>query len=152
MDTGNPMDDKIMVDKRIYNVAFAVHRDATGSRWHYVSLPFTLGLGRDAEIAASRFEGSEPKWDQAWSHVVLFYPGQVSWPHLNSAKHAGADKIKAGVPVKSRHSEIQLANYGVEGEFAEAIKRQWLFTLVGGVLLIIGFGIALNGLLGRKGA
>jgi hypothetical protein len=152
MDTGDPMDDKIMVDKRIYNVAFAVHRDATGSRWHYVSLPFTLGLGRDAEIAASRFEGSEPKWDQAWSNVVLFYPGQVSWPHLNSAKHAGAGKIKAGVPVKSRHSEIQLANYGVEGEFAEAIKRQWLFTLVGGVLLIIGFGIALNGLLGRKGA
>ena len=64
----------------------------------------------------------------------------------------GADKIKAGVPVKSRHSEIQLAHYGVEGEFAEAIKWQWLFTMVGRVLLIIGFGIALNGLLGRKGA
>jgi hypothetical protein len=84
--------------------------------------------------------------------VVLFYPGQVSWPHLNSKKHGGADSIKKGVPVKFRHSEIQLAHYGVEAEFADAIKRQWLLTLAGGVLLIIAFGIALNGLLGRKGA
>ena len=131
MDTGNPADDKILVDKRVYNLAFAVHRDALGSRWHYVSLPVTLGLGRDAEMLAARFDGDAPKWDQAWFNVVLFYPGQVSWPHLNSAKHAGADKIKEGVPVKSRHSEIQLAHYGVEGEFAEAIKWQWLLTLVG---------------------
>jgi hypothetical protein len=55
------------------------------------------------------------------------------------------------VPVKSRHSEIQLAHYGVEGEFAEAIKWQWLLTMVAGVLLIVGFGIALNGLSARKG-
>jgi hypothetical protein len=152
MDTGNPADDKIMVDKRVYNLAFAVHRDALGSRWHYVSLPVTLGLGRDAEMLAARFQGDAPGWDQAWFNVVLFYPGQVSWPHLNSAKHAGAGKIKEGVPVKSRHSEIQLAHYGVEGEFAEAIRWQWFLTMVAGVLLIIGFGIGLNGLLGRKGA
>ena len=152
MDTGNPADDKIFLEKRVYNIAFSVHRDALGSRWHYVSLPVTLGLGRDAEMLAARFDGDVPQWDQAWSDVVLFYPGQVSWPHLNSAKHAGADRIKAGVPVKYRHSEIQLAHYGVEAEFADAIKRQWLFTLFGGVFLIIGFGIALNGLLGRKGA
>ena len=151
MDTGNPTDDKIFVDRRVYYLAFAVHRDALGSRWHYVSLPVTLGLGRDAEMLAARFDGDAPKWDQAWFNVVLFYPGQVSWPHLNSAKHAGADKIKEGVPVKSRHSEIQLAHYGVEGEFAEAIRWQWLLTMVAGVLLIIGFGIALNGLSARKG-
>ena len=151
MDTGNPADDKILVDKRIYYLAFAVHRDALGSRWHYVSLPVTLGLGRDAELMAARFEGDMPQWQQPWYNVVLFYPGQVSWPHLNSTKHAGADKIKDGVPVKSRHSEIQLAHYGVEGEFAEAIRWQWLLTMVAGVLLIIGFGIALNGLSARKG-
>jgi hypothetical protein len=151
MDTGSPADDKIFVDRRVYNLAFAVHRDALGSRWHYVSLPVTLGLGRDADLTAARFEGDAPQWQQPWYNVVLFYPGQVSWPHLNSAKHAGADKIKEGVPVKSRHSEIQLAHYGVEGEFAEAIKRQWLLTMVAGVLLIVGFGIALNGLSARKG-
>src|SRR5262245_25843102 len=151
MDTGHPLDDKILVDKRVYNLAFAVHRDATGSRWHYVSLPVTLGLGRDAELVATRFEGDAPQWQQPWFNVILFYPGQVSWPHLNSAKHAGADKIKAGVPVKSRHSEIQLAYYGVEVEFAEAIRRRWLLTIVAGVLLIVGFGVAFNGLFARKG-
>jgi hypothetical protein len=151
MDTGNPADDKIMVDKRVYDVGFAVHRDALGSRWHYVSMPMTLGLGRDAELAAVRFAGDEPKWDQAWKEVILFYPGQVSWPHLNSSAHAGSKNIKQGVPLKYRHSEIQLAHYGVEREFADAIRRQWLFTLGGGVLLIAGFGIALTGLLRRRG-
>ena len=150
MDTGNPADDKIFVDKRVYDIAFSVHRDALGSRWHYVSLPVTLGLGRDAEMVAARFDGDAPKWDQAWSNVVLFYPGQVSWPHLNSKKHGGADNINKGVPVKYRHSEIQLAHYGVEAEFADAIRQQWLLTVFSGVLLIAGFGIALNLLLKRK--
>ena len=152
MDTGNPVDDKIMLDKRVYDVAFAVHRDALGSRWHYVSLPFTVGLGRIADIAAARFDGATPAWDQPWFDVTLFYPGQVSWPHLNSAKHAGAEKMKRGVPVKYRHSEIQLAHYGIEAEFATEIRRQWLYTMIAGVLLIIGFAIALNGLLVRRSA
>jgi hypothetical protein len=144
MDTGKPLDDKVMADKRIYNVAFAVHRDAVGSRWHNISLPVTLGLGRDAELVAVRFEGSEPTWDRAWHTVTLFYPGQISWPHLNSSKHAGAESIKKGVPVKYRHSEVQLAHYGVEAEFADAIRRQWLLTMLAGLFLIAGFGIALN--------
>jgi hypothetical protein len=149
MDTGNPLDDKIMVDKRVYNVAFAVHRDALGSRWHNVSLPVTLGLGRDAELVAVRFDGDTPPWNQPWYTVTLFYPGQVSWGHINSRRHAGAENIKKGVPVKYRHSEIQLAHYGVEAEFADAIRRQWLLTLLAGVLLIAGFGVALNLLLKR---
>jgi hypothetical protein len=144
MDTGKPLDDKVMSDKRIYNLAFAVHRDASGSRWHNISLPVTLGLGRDAELIGVRFEGNEPAWNQPWRAVTLFYPGQVSWPHLNSAKHAGAGSIKKGVPVKYRHSEIQLAHYGVEAEFADPIRRQWLLTMLAGVFLIAGFGIALN--------
>ena len=144
MDTGNPMDDKILVDKRVYNVAFSVHRDALGSRWHNISLPVTLGLGREAELVATRFDGDEPTWDQPWYAVTLFYPGQVSWPMLNSAKHAGAANIKKGVPVKYRHSESQLANYGVEAEFSDEIRRQWLLTLFAGVFLVAGFGIALN--------
>lgn len=150
MDTGSPADDKIFVDRRVYNVAFAVHRNAMGSRWHNVSLPFTLGLGRDADIAAVRFNGSEPAWDQPWSNVTLFYPGQVSWPHINSTQHAGADSIKKGVPVKYRHSEVQLAHYGIEREFADAIRRQWIFTVIAGVLLIAGFAVSLNLLLKRK--
>jgi hypothetical protein len=75
----------------------------------------------------------------------------VSWPHLNSSKHAGAESIKKGVPVKYRHSEIQLAHYGIEAEFADAIRWQWLLTILAGVLLIAGFGFALN-LPARRGA
>jgi hypothetical protein len=149
MDTGNPADDKILVDKRVYNVAFSVHRNALGSRWHNISLPITLGLSREADLVATRFDGEEPKWDQPWHTVTLFYPGQVSWPMLNSAKHAGAENIKKGVPVKYRHSEIQLAHYGVEAEFADEIRRQWLLTLLAGVVLIGAFGFALNQVLKR---
>lgn len=150
MDTGNPADDKILVDKGVYTVAFAVHRNALGSRWHLVSLPVTLGLGRDADMRAVRFDGAEPAWDQDWLEVTLFYPGQVSWPLLNSSKHAGAENIKKGVPVKYRHSEAQLSHYGVEMEFADAIRTQWLLTLLAGVALIAGFGVAINLLLARK--
>ncbi|MBI4274492.1 MAG: hypothetical protein HY659_07310 [Rhizobiales bacterium] len=150
MDTGSPADDKIFIDKRVYNVAFAVHRDSLGSRWHKVSLPFTLGLGRDAEIAAVRFNGSDPAWDQPWTNITLFYPGQINWPHLNSAKHGGAEYIKKGVPVKYRHTEAQLAHYAIELEFSDAIRRQWAITMLAGIVLIAGFGVALNLLLKRK--
>ncbi len=52
--------------------------------------------------------------------------------------------------MKYRHNEAQLAHYGVEMEFDDEIRRQWLYTLVAGVLLIVGFGIAINLLLVRK--
>jgi hypothetical protein len=71
----------------------------------------------------------------------------VNWAQLNSSKHAGAESIKKGVPVKYRHSEAQLAHYGIEAEFADAIRSQWLLTMLAGVLLIAGFGVALNLLL-----
>jgi hypothetical protein len=153
MDTGNRLEDKILVDRGIYQVAFAVHRQATGGRWHYVSLPLTVGLGRAADINATKFEGDAPKWDQTWKTATLFYPGQVSWAHINSQRHPGADKVRAGVPVKFRHSEAELAHYGVEMEFNDAIRRQWLLTMAAGVLLIAGLMLALNATLNRgKGA
>lgn len=153
MDTGNSLEDKVMVDKGRYTVAFAVHRNATGSRWHYVSLPVSLGLGRKAELKAVRFEGDQPPWDQPWLDVSLFYPGQVSWPMLvNRENHPGADRIAQGLPVKPHHSEKQLASYGVEMEFNDEIRRQWLYTLAAGFILIIAFGVAINLLADRKEA
>lgn len=143
-------DDKIFLDHRTYTAAFAVHRDSMGSRWHYVSLPVSLGLNRQAELKAVRFQGDSPKWEQEWNEVKLFYPGQVSWPMLRSRKHAGAEKIRQGVPVKFRHSENQLAHYGVEMEFNDEIIAQWRYTLLAGVLLIIGLGFSVNLLLPRK--
>ena len=82
--------------------------------------------------------------------MTLFYPGQVSWPLVNSSKHAGAENIKKGTPLRARHSEIQLAHYGIEMEFYNEIRRQWLFTLLAGVLLIAGFGVAVNLTLAKK--
>jgi len=143
MDTGNPADDKAFAHKRIYSVGFAVHSNATGSRWHYVSLPTTVGLERDADIRAVRFEGASPSWDQPWHVITLFYPGQVGWPLLTSHRHAGAERMAEGVPVRARHTPEQLAHYGVEIEFNDAIIRNWIWTTIAGVLLIIGFGVAL---------
>ncbi|MFC3283701.1 ethylbenzene dehydrogenase-related protein [Litchfieldella rifensis] len=142
-DTGNPLDDKMFRDQGRYDLGFAVHRDASGSRWHYVSHPYSLGLGRAADIQAVAFSGSAPDWSQDWFETTLFYPGQVNWPLLIGQAHAGASDIGAGKPVRSRHSEEQLAHYGVEMEFNDAITRQWQLTLAAGLLLMIGVLIGL---------
>ena len=141
LDTGHPLEDKVLRDQGVYSVAFSVHRDARTSRWHYVSLPLQVGLGRPAaDVVATRFAGAAPDWTRVEPReVTLFYPGQVSWPHLTSARHAGSRYIAKGVPVKYRHKETQLARYGVEMEFDAAIRRQWCLSLVAGVLLIVSF-------------
>lgn len=153
LDTGHPEDDKILRDHGSYDVAFAIHRDGSGGRWHYVSLPKTLGLAHEADINAARFTGAAPAWADNWTDVTLFYPGQVTWAMLNSDRHAGASSIARGIPVEARHSPEQLAVYGVEVEFRDAIRRQWLMTLLAGVVLIGAFGLALNATIAsRKGA
>ncbi|MDX1466313.1 MAG: ethylbenzene dehydrogenase-related protein [Halomonas sp.] len=143
LDTGHPLDDKILHDQGVYDVAIAVYRNATGSRWHYVSHPYTLGLGREADLQASSFRGSAPEWDEAWFDMTLFYPGQVDWPLLISEAHAGADDIALGTPVRARHGEAQLAHYGVEMEFNAAITARWWMTLVAGLIAMLGVTLAL---------
>ena len=140
LDTGRPLEDKILRDQGVYSIALAVHRDARASRWHYVSLPMTVGLGRTADLVATRITGSAPDWTRIEaSELTLYYPGQVSWTHLTAARHAGSKYIAKGVPVKYRHKETQLARYGVEMEFDREIRQQWWLTLVTGVLLIVSF-------------
>ncbi|MFC2990574.1 ethylbenzene dehydrogenase-related protein [Halomonas tibetensis] len=144
LDTGNPLDDKILQDQGLYSVAMAVHRDATAGRWHHVSHPYSLGLGRDdADITANRFQGRSPDWSNDWKEVTLFYPGQVNWPLLVSQAHAGAEDIAEGTPVRARHSEKQLALYGVEMEFNDTIIRQWGLTLFAGLLAMLGVTLGL---------
>ena len=140
LDTGHPLEDKVLRDQGVYTVALSVHRDARASRWHYVSLPLQVGLARQADLVATRFTGNAPDWATVETRdITLFYPGQVSWPHLTSARHAGSRYIAKGVPVKYRHKESQLARYGIEMEFDRDIRRQWWLTLVAGVLLIVSF-------------
>jgi hypothetical protein len=150
LDTGND-DDKAFREQGLYHVGFAVHRDATGSRWHYVSHPFSLGLGRSADIAAAAFTGDSPPWDQPWNEITLFYPGQVNWPLLKSRAHAGAEQMAAGVPVRHRHNERQLAVYGVEMEFNAQIINRWIWTMAAGFIVLMGLWFGLSrGLSGRK--
>jgi hypothetical protein len=115
-------------------------------------MPLELGLGRDAAIVAQQFSGTSPDWPELPRHTLeLFYPGQVNWTSLMSRQHAGADDMRAGVPVRFRHSEKQLALYGVEAEFLPEIKRQWWLTLCAGLLLIAAFAAAMGSLLTPKG-
>jgi hypothetical protein len=151
LDTGHPLEDKILRDQGVYSIALSVHRDARASRWHYVSLPLQLGLGRQAELMATRFSGDTPDWSRVDAHeLTLFYPGQVSWKHLSSARHAGSKYIAKGVPVKYRHKETQLAQYGVEMEFDREIRRQWALSLIAGVLLVASFVFSLSLLFGHR--
>lgn len=140
LDTGHPLEDKILRHEGVYSIALAVHRDARASRWHYVSLPLQVGLGRPADLVAAHVAGDAPDWSGIESReLTLFYPGQVSWQRLPSGIHAGSPYIAKGVPVKYRHKERQLAEYGIELEFDRDIRRQWWLNLVAGVLLLASF-------------
>jgi len=151
LDTGHPLEDKILRDQGVYTVAMSVHRDARASRWHYVSLPLHVGLSRAADVVATRFAGDAPPWNRiAAREVTLFYPGQVNWPHLTSPRHAGSRYIAKGVPVKYRHSEAQLARYGIEMEFDAEIRRLWWLTLTAGVLLLASFVYAVGRLIRKE--
>ncbi|MEQ6916254.1 ethylbenzene dehydrogenase-related protein [Halomonas aquatica] len=143
LDTGSPLDDKILNDQGIYDIGIAVYRNATGSRWHYVSHPYSLGLGRDADLQAASFSGNSPAWSDDWFDMTLFYPGQVDWPLLISRAHAGAEDIAEGTPVRARHSEEQLALYGVEMEFNDTITSRWWMTLFAGLIAMLGTTLAL---------
>lgn len=144
MDTGNPLDDKIFRDGGSYDVAFAVFRNASTMRWHYISLPVSLGLGEPAQIQAKRSEPGLPDWTGPWTEVEVYYPGQVTWGRLTDPRqHPGADRVAARVPAAYQHSERQLALYGVEMEFADEIRRQWLWTLAMSLSLIVAFGVGM---------
>ena len=54
------------------------------------------------------------------------------------------------MPVAYRHTERQLALYGVEVEFSKEIKRQWLWTLGMSVGLIVAFGFSMMMLFRRR--
>lgn len=151
LDTGFPLEDKILRDQGVYSIALSVHRDARASRWHYVSLPLQVGLGRQADLVATRIAGAAPDWSGIDTReVILFYPGQVSWQRTPSGVHAGSKYIAKGVPVKYRHKETQLAEYAVELEFDRDIRRHWLMSLVGGVLLVASFVFSISLLIGRR--
>jgi len=87
LDTGYS-DDKAFEEGQIYTVAFAVHKRATGSRWHYTSYPYTFGIGFDADVTVAQIEEGEPDWNYIPAEeITLIYPGQVTWTFLVSEDH-----------------------------------------------------------------
>lgn len=77
LDTGHPLEDKVLRDQGVYTVALSVHRDARASRWHYVSLPLQVGLARQADLVATRFNGNAPDCATVETRdITLLYPGQ----------------------------------------------------------------------------
>lgn len=51
LDTGHD-DDVALAEDREYTFGFAIHDDNVTTRFHFVSFPVTVGIGRDAEITA----------------------------------------------------------------------------------------------------
>jgi len=52
LDTGHPMDDKIMKVGGVYTIGLGIHDDNVTTRFHQVSFPLSLGIGADADIKA----------------------------------------------------------------------------------------------------
>ncbi len=50
LNTGHPEDDKLLEHGGMYTISFAVHDDNVTTRFHHVSFPFSLGLGKKADI------------------------------------------------------------------------------------------------------
>ena len=138
LDTGNPRNDKVLKHLGKYDIGFAVHKNATGSRWHYVSLPYKLGLGRPSEIEALHFTGDRAPWAEIpWAELTLFYPGQVTWNHVFSPAHGGYECIQNKVPVRLSHTPETLALYGIESEFRGEIQLRWVMTMAAWILLFL---------------
>lgn len=152
LDTGNPEEDKALKPGGLYTAAFAVHHLGATGRHHHVSLPVTLGLGREADIPVVAFDSGEPSWKQAPVELTLFYPGLVNWPRITAGSHAGAAAVAEGIPVRARHDEWQLTLYGLEAEAESGIRRGWILTLLSGLLLIAVFALALHRAISREAA
>ena len=153
MDTGYATTDHALLEGRTYNIGFAVHANATGSRWHYVSHPLQVGIGVPADFTVVRFEGDAPDWNAiAWTHVPLFYPGQVTWEWLVSDAHAGAPDVRADTRScvdchgESQQAVLKLAQASTSRELrgpASAANR-WMTLATLMVLLGGGTTVALT--------
>jgi len=95
LDTQSPLDDHALVKGLTYNMGFAVHKNATTGRYHYVTHTKTVGIGVPADIVVHEFEGSTPDWDSIEnSELYMFYPGQVTWEWLASEEHPGFTAVR----------------------------------------------------------
>lgn len=151
LDTGYPMDDKPFLEGRTYTVGFAIHKNATGSRWHYISFPLTLGIGQDADVTAMRLSDQEPDWEDIKPVMVdLFYPGQTDWEFVTSDAHPGAEAIRIDDRGcgSCHQSALKMGQASVALETRD--EGNWAWTVAAGVLVIVGGSITVLNLQRRK--
>lgn len=151
LDTGYPLDDKPFLEGRTYSVGFAIHKNATGSRWHYVSFPLTLGIGQDADVTAMRLSDQEPEWEDIKPVMVdLFYPGQTDWEFVTSDAHPGAEAIRIDDRGcgSCHQSALKMGQASVALETRD--EGNWAWTVAAGVLVIVGGSITVLNLQRRK--
>ena len=142
LDTGNS-DDKQLRNQRRYTIAFAVFKNYTGSRWHHISFPMSLGMGVTADLEARKFSGNTPPWGKIpWKKLTLFYPGQVTWEWLASSSHAGAPDVLNGQACASCHTPALMGKYSVEHELRDELQGQWKMMALSGFIFVLGLGIA----------
>lgn len=153
LDTGSPLDDKILREFGKYHLAPAVHTGGTAGRWHYIGMPVSLGLGRPADIEAVRFTGRAPDWNTiAPTTVTLFYPGVIGWDHISDSRtHSGADAIAENRSFSDAHSPEKMAFYALESEFRSEIITQWQWTTVIWLLFVLATAVAFVPLARRNG-
>ncbi|MEE8403702.1 MAG: ethylbenzene dehydrogenase-related protein, partial [Candidatus Hydrothermarchaeaceae archaeon] len=127
LDTGHPLDDKVLEDGKTYDIAFQVHKDKSTGRWHYVSLVKTLGLGVDADIKAVKISGDSPDWSViTGTDVEQFLPGVASIEYLQSDAHPGKGGVIAGTACTTCHTVSDTVPLSVLAPMAEA---KWLETV-----------------------
>jgi hypothetical protein len=153
MDTGYATTDHALLEGRTYNVGFAVHANATGSRWHYISHPVQVGIGVPADFTVVRFEGDAPDWSAIpWTTLPLFYPAQVTWEWLVSDAHAGAPDVRADTRScidchgETQQSVLKLAQASTSRELRgpAAQTNRWMTLATVMVLLGAGSVVALT--------
>jgi hypothetical protein len=159
MDTGFPTTDHALLEGRTYTIGFAAHKNATGSRWHYISHPQRVGIGTPADITAVRFTGRTPNWDEVPSVTIpLWYPGQITWEWLTSDAHPGAAEVRADTrSCASCHGSepadvLKLAQASVFHETSPAgIPLNWLLTLIAVLAVLVGGTFSAINLFSGKG-
>ena len=140
-----------LVVGRTYNAAFAVHINATGARWHYISQTQRVGIGTPADISAVSFTGDAPNWQTIPTVLVpLFYPGQVTWDWLVSDAHPGAAEIRAdsrscaSCHGDSQDAVLKIAQASIYHETSGFSRStNWFLTLTAVVVFFSGVNFSM---------
>jgi len=121
LEAPDPRDSKALEEGGTYHVAFAVHADGSGARWHYVSVPYALGIGdtdgASPTLRASHTDGPLQDADVEWTEIPVFYPGQVDYSWLLSPDHPGHYFVQEGeMHMLQIHQIERLSKYIVRQE------------------------------------